>query len=264
MLTDVVALAMAFLAALWAGRPATSSRSFGLYRVEVLAALINGIILLFVVFEIGHEALERFQEPPNVNAGLLLGVATVGLLVNITSAFVLAGGRHTNLNVRAAFLHIMGDLFGSVAVIIGGLVILKTGYDRIDAIMSFVVAALVLVSAIRLIRDAVHVLLEGAPVDVAEVASALGAVATVESVHDIHVWSLTPGVAAMTAHLVVTGDKSTNTDKLLDDCKHLLDEEFGIKHATLQIERKDLCTTEEIQNGCALATIAPGTDTPAS
>lgn len=252
MLTDAGALGMAWLAANWAAREPTKRHSFGLYRAEVLAALLNGVLLLFIVWEIVHEAIERIDSPRDVKAPLLIGVATLGLLVNLASAYVLSRGDRSNLNVRAAFLHVLGDALGSVAAIAGGIGILYTGDNRIDPIASCVVAGLVMLGAVRLIRDAVEVLMESAPVDADEVSEALLKEKSVEAVHDVHIWTLTPGLVAMTAHLVVEEVGGPDADALLDRCGKMLEQDFGIQHATLQLETGERCVVPDGQIGCAL------------
>lgn len=252
MLTDAGALGMAWLAASWATKEATKRHTYGMYRAEVLSALLNGLLLLFIVWEIVHEAIARIDSPREVKAPLLIVVASVGLLVNLVSAFVLSRGDHGNLNIRAAFLHVLGDALGSVAAIASGVGILYTGNNRLDPIASCVVAGLVLIGAVRLIRDAVEVLMESAPVDADEVVAALSKENIVEAVHDVHIWTLTPGLVAMTAHLVVADVTGSDTDALLDRCSKMLEADFGIQHATLQVETSERCDVEQGHNGCAL------------
>jgi len=258
MFTDVLALSMALLASRLAARPAKAGRSYGLYRVEVLAALANGLLLLVAVGAIVREALLRLSQPPEVKAPLLLAVASVGLLVNVAGAWILSHGRQDNLNMRAAFLHVVGDLLGSLAVIVGGLAALWTGSTRADAVAGFVVAALVAVSAARLLKDAVWVLLEGSPLDTDEVAKVLRAEGGVLGVHDVHAWSLTPGVAALTAHLVVSREAASDPDRVLLCCEKVLKDHFGVSHATLQIESSERCLSERGAAGCALEGMGEG------
>lgn len=259
MFTDVLALSMALVASRLAARPARAGRSFGLYRVEVLAALANGVLLLVAVGAIVREALLRLSEPPEVKAPLLLAVAGVGLVVNVAGAWILSSGRKDNLNMRAAFLHVVGDLLGSLAVIVGGAVALWTGSARADALAGFVVAALVAVSAARLLKDAVWVLIEGSPLDTDEVAKVLRAEGGVLGVHDVHAWSLTPGVAALTAHLVVSREAASDPDRVLLCCEKILQDRFGVRHATLQIESSERCLAERGAAGCALGGMGEGT-----
>ncbi|MFA9461936.1 cation diffusion facilitator family transporter [Thiohalorhabdus sp. Cl-TMA] len=234
MLTDSVSLGLAALAARVARKPPTTRHSFGLGRVEVLTALVNGVFMLAVVGGIAVAALERFAHPQEVAGGMVLVVAGLGLLVNLGAAWLLHGGE--GLNVRGAMLHIMGDLLGSVAALTSGAVILLTGWMPIDPILSLLICALILFASFNLLREGLHVLMEGVPphLDLPEVGRTLAAVEGVHSVHDLHIWVPDSGMTALSAHVVVQDLK--DWEVLLDRLHNVLRREFNIEHATLQPE----------------------------
>lgn len=235
MLTDSTSLGLAAIAAWFARRPPSPTHSYGLVRAEILAALINGVAMLALVVYIAWEAIQRFSQPHPVAGGIVLGVAFIGLLVNLVVAWVLSRGEST-LNSRAALLHVMGDLLGSVAAIASGGVILATGWTPIDPLLSLFVSALIGVSAVRLLREAVHVLMEGVPdgVDLKTVGDDLGALPGVLRVHDLHVWTLSSGTLALSAHLEIRDLQVW--PELLDDARGLLEKQHAIRHITLQPE----------------------------
>ena len=234
MLTDSTALGLAALAARVARRPPTPRHTFGLGRVEVLAALINGVFMLAIVAAIAWAAVDRLLEPRPVTGWTVLVVAALGLVVNLLAARLLHGGE--GLNVRGALLHVMGDLLGSVAALVAGAVILATGWTPIDPILSLAICLLILASSLNLLRDGVHVLMEGVPahVDLHTVGEALAAVEGVHSVHDLHIWVPDSGRTALSAHVVIADLK--DWEILLDRLHAVLEGELGIDHATLQPE----------------------------
>lgn len=239
MLTDTAALGFAWVAAGVSTRGADERRSYGYQRVQVLAGFINGLVLVAIVAWIAVEAVRRFAEPQPVAGGLMLGVAAAGLLVNLWVFRVLhqGHGQHHDLNVRGAVLHVLGDLFGSVGAIVAAVVILWTGWTPIDPLLSLAVCVLVLVSAGRLLREAVHILLEGTPghVDISEIKKALReGVPEVENVHHVHVWSLTPEHPLLTLHADISDRR--DSDNALRRIKEILKERFDITHSTIQIE----------------------------
>lgn len=238
MLTDTGALGFAWVAAAVSVRGADERRSYGYQRVQVLAGFINGLVLVAIVAWIAAEALRRFAEPQPVAGGLMLAIAAAGLLVNLWVFRILHQGEHRHdLNVRGAVLHVLGDLFGSVGAIAAAIVILATGWTPIDPLLSLAVCVLVLVSAGRLLREAVHILLEGTPgyVDIAEIKDALQeGVPEVDSVHHVHVWSLTPEHPLLTLHADIS--ERRNSDIALRKIKEILREQFDITHSTIQIE----------------------------
>lgn len=238
MLADVASLALALLAFRFAARPATPERTYGYHRAEVLAALGNGVALVLVVAFIFMEAARRLTDPPHIEGGLMLGVAAIGLGVNLISARLLSHHRGDNLNVRGAYLHVVADALGSVGAIGAAIVILTTGWQAADAAIGAGIGLLILWSAWGIIRDATTVLLEATPSDVnpTAVRRALEEDDQVEGVHDLHIWTVTSGFKALSAHLVVRESGTLGSGMLLERLQHRLEERFGIAHATLQIE----------------------------
>lgn len=240
MLSDVGALSLAFLASWYAGRPPTARRTFGYYRAEVLAALVNGTALLGLAGWIVWEAADRLQTPREVLAGPMLAVAVAGLAVNLGGALLLSGHHRESLNVRGAFFHVLGDLLGSLGAIGAGLVILLTGWTPADALVSLLIAGILVAGAVRLVWDAVDILLESTPtgLDPDAVCRRLQAVPGVRAVHDLHIWTLTSGVLAMSGHIIVEeGEQDLRSyTPLLETLQEILSREFGIAHTTLQLE----------------------------
>jgi len=238
MLTDVAALGLALFAMWLATRATRPERTFGYLRAEILAALVNAVTLIVLAIYIFWEAWQRFQEPPEVKSGPLLVVAVAGMLANIASAWVLSrgGGHRENLNTRGAFLHVLGDLLGSVATIAAALIIAFTGWYAADPILSVLIGGLVVFGAWSLLRESVDVLLEAAPrgVVVADVRRAMDAVPGVEGVHDLHVWTVTSGLIALSAH--VETENLAGWETCMQALATILREKFGIAHATLQPE----------------------------
>jgi len=236
MVSDGVALGLTAVAAWIARRPPSRIHSYGLGRMEVVAALANGVLMLLVVAGIVFEAIERLRAPESVQGGTVMLVASIGLVLNIAVAWLLSRGEK-NLNTRAAFIHVMGDLLGSVAALVAGTVIRFTGWTPIDPILSLFICALIVYSSVRLVREALHVIMEGVPhyLDLAEVGEAMaGLDSGVLSVHDLHIWTLSSGTVALSAHLVVTD--LTLWDRILKGQQQMLNERFGIDHVTLQPE----------------------------
>lgn len=241
MATDVGALVLSLFAVWLAGRPATARRSFGYMRAEILAAAVNAAVLLVLSLYIFYEAWQRFSDPPVVRSRLMLGVAVAGLGANLASAWVLSrGGGHTHdLNTRGAFLHVVGDLLGSVAAVLAALIIMATGWNEADPLLSVVIGALIVVSAWRLLRESVDILLEATPagIDPNDVRAVLRTVPGVADVHDLHIWTVTSGVIAASAHLEISHVR--NSDAILIDATRRLTDRFGIVHTTLQLEEHD-------------------------
>lgn len=240
MATDVGALSLSLFAIWMASRPAPPERTYGYYRVEILAALANGLWLMLLVAYVLWEAARRFTETPEVDAGPMLGVAAAGLGVNVISGLLLAPERRRNLNVRGAFLHVLGDILGSIGAMTAAAVILITGANVADPIVSVAIAGLILFGAVRLVWETVDVLLETTPrhLDVTRLSEALQAIAGVTSVHDVHVWTVTSGFIAMSAHVSVAG--GPGHDEVLVRAQQLLRDRFGIDHATLQLETPEV------------------------
>ncbi|MFP5381273.1 MAG: cation diffusion facilitator family transporter [Gammaproteobacteria bacterium] len=235
MLTDGSALALAAGAAWLAKRPPSLRHSYGFARAEVLAALVNSLLMLVLLGFIVREAIGRIGTPRDIHGGAVVSVAVAGLAVNLAVAWLLSRGEQT-LNSRAALLHVLGDALGSVAAIAAGLVILVTGWTPIDPLLSLLVAALILVSALRLLREAVHVLMEGVPFDLRldAIGRELAALDGVLRVHDLHVWTLTSGSVALSAHVEIR--TLADWPRILDAARHVLDTHHGIHHVTLQPE----------------------------
>ena len=235
MLTDSSALGLAAGAAWLARRPPSVRHSYGLVRAEVLAALVNSLMMLILIGFIVHEAIDRFGAPREIAGGTVIGVAAVGLAVNLLVAWVLSRGEAT-LNSRAALLHVLGDALGSVAAITAGVVIVATGWSPIDPLLSLLVALLILVSALRLLREVVHVLMEGVPVHVRldAVGHDLAKLDGVLRVHDLHVWTLSSGTIALSAHLEIR--ELADWPDILDAARQAMDMGHGIHHVTLQPE----------------------------
>ena len=239
-LTDVAGLGLALVALRLAGRAATSRHTFGLVRIEVLAALANAVILFVVAALVVTEAVGRWSDPPAVRAGPMVAFAAVGLAVNVVGLLLLREGARRSVNVRAAYLEVVGDGLGSVAVVTGGLLLATTGWALLDPVASLVVAALIVPRAWSLLRHVVHVLLEAVPddVDLDELRAHLVRTPGVLAVHDLHVWTLTSGAPVMSAHVVVDDAvlADAGPDGVLDALGGCLSEHFDVAHSTFQIE----------------------------
>lgn len=248
MLSDAIALGLALFAFKFGERAASSSKTFGYKRFEILAAFLNGLTLIGISLFIIWEAINRLANPPEVASIGMLTIATVGLLVNMFVAWILMRGSDVkgNLNMRGAFLHVLGDLLGSVGAIVAGLLIFFFGWAIADPIASMLVAILILVSGYRVTKDSVHVLMEGNPetIQVNEVRSKLQELPGVLQIHDLHLWSITSDFPALSAHLVVS--EETKRDQLLKEAKDLLEKTFHIEHSTLQLEGEMV----QCRNGC--------------
>lgn len=247
MLTDIMALALALLAAWAARRPPDSSRTYGYQRTEILAALINGVALIVIAIFILVEAWKRFAHPPEVDFRLMAGVALGGLLVNVAGLLIL-GGHGRGLNVRAAYLHVLGDLLGSVGALVAAGLIAGFGWHLADPVASVVIGCIIVVSAVRLVLASVNVLLESVPehLDLQEVRRCLAETSGVAEVHDLHLWSLGGETPLLTAHLVL--DHSKPADAVLRLATETLVERFGIAHSTLQIEPPDFNIVQQLES----------------
>ena len=241
MVSDAAALALTLFAIRFARKAPTAERTFGFHRAEILAALVNGVTLIAIALFIFMEAYERLQQPPEVEGGLMLGVAAGGLAVNLAGLWLLRGSHAHDLNVRGAWLHVFTDALGSVQAIAAGALILMYGWYWVDPLASILIALLVVYSAWSLISQSVHVLMEGAPphIPVADVRTALKDLDTVKDVHDLHIWSITSGFVALSAHIVV--EDGANEGAVLKSSERVLVERFGIRHTTIQIDACDTC-----------------------
>jgi cobalt-zinc-cadmium efflux system protein len=240
MLTDAAAVGLALSASYVASLPPTSRRTFGLHRTEILAALLNAVVLLGVCGYLAVEGVRRVMHPPDVDAGPMLAFAIVGLLANAVSLTLLVGRRDQSLNMRAAYLEVLGDLVGSVGVVVAALVVLGTGFVRADPVVSLLIAVLILPRALALVRDAVDVLLETTPahLDLDHVRDHLCRVPGVVDVHDLHAWTITSGMPVLSAHVTVTDSvlASRGVGSLLDEFSACVAGHFEVDHATFQIE----------------------------
>ena len=238
-LSDVFSLLISWFAIYLSTRPATSSRTFGYHRAEVFAAFINGITLIVVSGWIFYEAYQRFNSPEEIRVTGMFVVACLGLVANLFILWQLHGESHGNLNVRSAVLHVIGDTLSSVAVVVGGVIILWTGWYPIDAILSFLIGGIILMSAIKVTKDSVHILLENSPrnADAYTVAKHLCNLEAVKDVHDMHIWSLCSNYNALSAHIVIQEDTSLQYDQILKQINSELQKRFGIHHTTLQLEQ---------------------------
>jgi cobalt-zinc-cadmium efflux system protein len=235
MLTDSTALGLAALAAWLAKRPPSGRHTYGLVRLEILAALVNSLLMVALIVFIAGEALARFAQPVAVHGETVTVVAMLGLLVNLGVAWQLSKGEAT-LNTRAALMHVLGDLLGSVAALVAGLVIYFTGWTTIDPLLSLLVSGLILVSAWHLLWEAIHVLLESVPehISLEAVGADLAAIEGVASVHDLHIWTLSSGQIALSAHLDI--EYLADWTRILEQARTRMKHQHGIGHVTLQPE----------------------------
>jgi cobalt-zinc-cadmium efflux system protein len=239
MFTDVAALILALIAVWFGSRPATSKKTFGYYRLEIIAALVNGVALVVMSLLIFYGAYERWFEPPVVRSGPMMIVAAGGLTVNLICAWILHGRHEIDLNIRGAWMHVIGDALGSVAAILAGACMAIFGWYRADALFSVVIGLLTICGSIRLIRESTNVLLEGTPahINLAAVEDAILATDGVANVHDLHVWTITSGRDALSAHVIHA--QSISQPDLLRELRAKLHDRFGVDHLTIQMETPD-------------------------
>ena len=239
MFTDVVGIGLALGAIWFAGRPATGDRTFGYLRLEILAAVINAVLLFGVAAFVLVEAWRRLSEPPEIASGLMFGVALLGLAANAISLYLLRDAQRESLNMRGAYLEVMGDLAGSAAVIVAAIVIASTGFTAADAVASAVIGLLIIPRTWRLLRDAVDVLLEATPkgIDLDEVRRHILEAPGVADVHDLHAWTITSGMNVVSAHVVLGDD--AEPPAVLDFLCRCLSGDFDIEHSTFQLETAD-------------------------
>lgn len=246
MLTDVGGLFLALLAIRFAEKPATPERTFGYYRFEILAALTNAVVLIVISLYILYEAYERFRNPPEVQSGAMLGVAAVGLVINIAGVLILRSGAESSLNMKGAYFEVISDMLTSIGVIVAGVVMLTTGWYYADPLISAGIGLFIFPRTWALLKDAVHVLLEGTPsdVDIAALREGLAGVEGVTGVHDLHVWSLTSGVNAMSVHVVLAEPSKAGHDEVLARVHEYVAEKHEISHVTVQTEGPDFAAHE--------------------
>lgn len=239
MLSDTSSLILSLIAFRFASRPASSEKTYGFYRFEILAALFNGVTLFVISGFIIWEAYGRFLHPPTVSSGTMMFIAVIGLLANLASAWSLMskGDVDHNVNLKSAYIHVLGDALGSVGAIVAGLFMLLFGWYVADPIISVFVALLILKSAWGIISHTVHILMEGTPagIDQAEVKSALGRIEGVVDVHDLHIWTITSGFDSLSCHLLVRDQ--CDCQHVLQQAIHTLEQQFHIRHTTIQVEQ---------------------------
>jgi len=250
--TDIFALALSYLALRLSALPADDRHTFGFHRLEVLAALFNGVSLLAIALGIFWEAYQRWQAPVHVQSVELLVIAIVGLVVNLVVAFVLGGHTHhgeqrdhedekEDINLHSAYLHVIGDAISSVGVILAAVVITLTGWEAADPLVSVLIGGLILFSGYRVMRSSLHILIEGVPVgmSIQGVAEVIGQVPGVQAVHDLHVWSICSGNVALSAHLVLSDQGQQSTTTLMAQVRQQLLSKFDIEHTTIQVDAED-------------------------
>ncbi|TYA10231.1 cation transporter [Paenibacillus faecis] len=238
MLSDASALLLSLIALWFSSKPSSAKRTFGFHRFEILTALFNGIVLFIIAGVIVWEAVQRFDHPPEVASGSMMLIASVGLLANIGSAIALMrkGDVKNNLNLRSAYIHVIGDALGSVGAIVAGIVMMVFKWYLADPIISILVALLILKSAWGVISHTIHILMEGAPaaIDQTEVKNALLAIEGVEDVHDLHIWTITSGFDSLSGHVLIRDGEDNQI--ILQKAIHILEEQFHIEHSTIQVE----------------------------
>ena len=247
--SDIFALALSYFALRLAARPPDDRHSFGWHRAEVIAALVNGASLLVIAIGIWVEAVKRWQAPLEIKGTEMLVIAIIGLVVNIIVAVILGGHDHThdhphdahekrNLNVHSAYLHVLGDLVSSIGVIAAAVIIQLTGARWIDPLISMVIGIIILVSAYRLLRSSLHILIEGVPegLTIQQLNKVITNIEEVETVHDLHVWSLGSNQVSLSAHVVLSPENFRQQQPVLEKIRNLLAAEYGIRHTTLQFE----------------------------
>lgn len=240
-LTDIFALGLAWFAAVQAERPADASNTYGYHRTGILAALLNAVTLILIVLAIAYEAVQRFQHPEKVTPWLMFVSAAVGIVVNLYIGFGFRKEGSENLNVRAAMLHVFGDVGASVGVIIGGVVILFTGWYPVDPLISLGIAVLIAWGAWRILKDTIEILMESTPkgVNVAQLVRDVIKEPEVTDVHDLHIWTIAGGMNAMSAHVQVDDRPLSQCDRLLQRLNTLLEQKYKIDHSTIQLECAD-------------------------
>jgi cobalt-zinc-cadmium efflux system protein len=238
MLTDALAIMLSLFAMNLARRPATARKTFGYHRAEILAAFANGAILILLSAFIFYEAIQRFSDEPDIKTPLMLVVAIIGLVANLVGMILLKQGSHQSINIRAAFWHIIGDTLSSVGVIAAAVIIYFTGWTAADPILAMVIALVILWGAVRIVKESVDILLESVPKDikVEDVVTAVKKIEGVDDMHEVHIWTLTSGIYALSAHLKISEQTVSESSNVLTRVNEVLAHDFNISHTTLQIE----------------------------
>jgi cobalt-zinc-cadmium efflux system protein len=236
--TDMVALTLSWYAVRQALRPASHRMTFGYHRIGVLIAIVNALLIFGIAVFIFFEAYQRLSEPPEVNSGLMILVAAIGLAANLFMAFWLRGEQKSNLNVRSAFWHVMGDALASVGVIAGGVIIMLSGLVVVDVIVSVLIGLIILVAAWQIFREGLHVLLEATPkdIDIHKLEASLKDIQGVKGIHDVHVWSISPEIHAMSCHVLIDDCPTSQAGRIRQNIEDVLLKQFGLNHTTLQME----------------------------
>ncbi|MDE2771377.1 MAG: cation diffusion facilitator family transporter [Bacteroidota bacterium] len=257
MLTDAASIGLALVAMYYAERTATAKHTYGFQRFEILAALANALTLWLIVAVILYQAYQRLSSPPEIEGGLMLAVGFVGLLVNVGAAVILHKSIGHSVNVEGAYQHVIADLLGSVGVVISGILIWAFGWQLADLVVTVILSILILWGTWGLLKRVVHVLLEGVPkhVDVHEMCRAIEELPGVALIHDIHVWTLSPGSDALTAHILIDPDYGGKRDEMLRSLRKIIGDDYGIAHLTIQLETQLTGCTEDhhVDNLLALA-----------
>ncbi len=238
MLTDTLAMGLSIFALNLAKRPANKSKTYGYLRAEIMAALTNGTILILICIYIFYESYHRFTDPPEVEGSLMLGVAIVGLLSNLFGIWILRSASHHNLNVKGAYLHMWGDTISSLGVIGGSIVIMSTGWYYADPLISVLIGVLILKGALGLIWESSNILLEAVPghLDMNLVIATITRIDGVVTTHDVHLWTITSGVHAISGHLLIEDQMVSRSAQIIEEVNYQLSHKFNIKHCTLQLE----------------------------
>ena len=244
MFTDALALGLGLFAINMAKKPATEKKTFGYYRAEIMAALANGTILILIAVYIFYEAYQRFFETSPVNATTMLLIGGIGLIANLAGIFLLRKESHKSLNIKAAFWHIIGDTLSSIGVMIAGVIILATGWYVVDPIIAVIIGCVILWGAIRIVKEATDILLESVPkhIQVEKVILTVKDIPGVQDLHDVHIWTITSGVYAISAHLRIEDQTVSQSTEIVSAVNRLLTKDFSISHTTLQLECKS-CPT---------------------
>ena len=249
MFIDVFALCLSFFALVISELPTNSNKTYGYHRMEILAALINGIVLLIMAGGILLEAFERWQNPAEVNSTIVIWVAAFGLCANLGVIYFLTGPMNHghDLNIRSAFYHVLGDTIASVGVVIGGIVMLYTGWYFVDSLLAATISLLLIWGAFKLISESVHILLEGVPkgVSIEEVEKELTSIPEIKNIHELHIWCICSNIYALSTHALINDQKVNQVESILEDIRSLLKKRFNITHSTVQFESSP-CANQEI------------------
>ncbi|MFY3740677.1 MAG: cobalt-zinc-cadmium efflux system protein [Candidatus Nitrosomirales archaeon] len=237
-LSDVMAIALSLIAIRLASREHTQKLTYGYHRAEVLAALANGIMLAIIAVVLFREAYMRLLNPPSIDVPILLGVATIGLVANILMAFILKDAQKTSIGARSAFLHVFYDTISSIGVIIAGVIVAATQIFVVDPIIAFMIAGLIVRGAVSILKESIHILLEGAPsgVNLQKIIAEIKNVNGVQDIHDLHVWTISSGLNACSGHIIVKDQMVSESARIIDEIGSILKTKFKISHTTIQIE----------------------------